>query len=64
MITLAAFVLLVCVQDKPCHALEIKYDSRHECIDAIKDLTQFWTKNMGEEPQIPMHCADENQEPT
>lgn len=64
MITLAAFVLLVCVQDKPCSPLEIKYASRPECIAAIKDLTQFWIKNMGEEPQIPMHCADEDQEPT
>lgn len=70
MITLAAtFVLLVCTKDgimptpndpRSCVPLEETYGNLPDCQAAIADLTKFWVKNMGELPQLPMHCHDES----
>lgn len=61
MITLAAFVLLACLNDDPhqCAALEETYPTMAQCEAARADLTAFWKQGMDQAPPIPIHCEDE-----
>jgi hypothetical protein len=53
---LAAFLIMVCVQDKPCQALAMPYETLIDCQAGIADLTATWADQM-EKWSIPkMHC--------
>lgn len=71
MIMLAAattWLLMVCTNNgippsprdpRTCVPLEVTYDSLPKCNSDIDELTKFWVENMGEQPQLPMHCVSE-----
>jgi len=56
MITLAAFVIMVCVRAEPCKPLDLPYDTLPECRDAIVDLAATWMQNMDKMLIPAMHC--------